>query len=157
MTAGAGTQGPDSPRPPGLVRLEHQLGWFEGKSKSAQSRYKWGKVVQLVLAAAVPVTVLLPDVAPVVPAVISAVVVVLEGVQQLYQWQANWLRYRATVEALRREQALFTAAAGPYRGGNADRLLAERVEDILQRENREWVDAQSEQTSSEAATKSRGS
>lgn len=108
------------------------------------------------LAAAVPVVVLLPDIEPAVPAVIGAVVVVLEGLQQLFQWQANWLRYRATAEALLREQALFTAQAGPYRGDNAEHLLAERVEDVLMRENREWVNTHTEQASREATSDSDG-
>lgn len=142
----------DAARPAGLVRLEDQLTWFEGKSKSAQAAYKRVKVAQLVLAAAVPVVVLLPDVDRVVPAVISAVVVVLEGVQQLFQWQANWLRYRATAEALVRERALYRASAGPYRNGLGEELLAERVEDLLLRENREWVETHSEPSSPADAT-----
>src|SRR3954451_4273862 len=69
---------------PTWARLEDQLGWYDRKSMSCQAAYKRTKLAQLVVAAAVPVLAL-ADVAAVATAVAAAVVVVLEGVQQLYQ------------------------------------------------------------------------
>jgi Protein of unknown function (DUF4231) len=48
------------------------------------------------------------------------VVVVLEGMQQLFQWQTNWVLYRSMAEALNHEKFLFLSSAGPY--AIADRL-----------------------------------
>jgi Protein of unknown function (DUF4231) len=46
-----------------------------------------------------------------------------------FQFQQNWLAYRGTAEALKHEQFLSLAAAGPYADAErADALLAERVE-----------------------------
>ena len=140
------TQDDGSTRSVVLARLEDQLAWFTKKSTSAQSSYKWLKMAQIIVAATVPVAVLLPDGDPVIAAVLSAAVVVMEGLQQLFQWQSNWLRYRTTAEALVRERYLFLAGAGPYRDADSARLLAERVEDLIAQENRSWMVAQTEQS-----------
>jgi hypothetical protein len=70
----------------------------------------------------------------------GAVIVVLEGLQQLHQYQQNWTTYRATCERLKHEKFLFAASAGPY--ANAPRreaLLAERVEGLVSQEHAAWV------------------
>ncbi len=56
----------------------------------------WGiKVVQLVLAASVPVAAGVA--APVgLTGSLGALIVVLEGIQQLFQFHSNWIRYRVT-------------------------------------------------------------
>ncbi|MGI8569091.1 MAG: DUF4231 domain-containing protein [Methylocella sp.] len=38
----------------------------------------------------------------------------MEGLQQLNQYQANWIAYRSTSEALKHEKFLFLAKAGPF-------------------------------------------
>ena len=40
-------------------------------------------------------------------------IVIIEGLQQLCQFHANWTSYR-TCEALRHEKYLFLARSGPY-------------------------------------------
>lgn len=47
---------------------------------------------------------------------LAAVIVVLEGVQHLYQFQEHWITYRSTAEALKHERYLYLAKAGPYLG-----------------------------------------
>jgi Protein of unknown function (DUF4231) len=47
---------------------------------------------------------------------LAAVIVVLEGVQHLYQFQEQWITYRSTAEALTRERYLYLARASPYVG-----------------------------------------
>jgi hypothetical protein len=74
---------------------------------------------------------------------LGAVVVVLEGLQQLFQFQQNWIAYRVTAQALTRERSLCLAGAGPY--ANAERpvaLLAQRVERIVSQESGAWADTQ---------------
>ncbi|MGR6967974.1 DUF4231 domain-containing protein [Geodermatophilus sp. URMC 61] len=120
-------------------RLQDQLAWYDRKSGAAQRAYKRVKIAQLLLAAAVPVAVAarLPGV---VTALLGALVVVLEGVQQLYQWQTNWVLYRATNEALQHEKFLYLAGAGPYSGPQPRRVLAERVEGLVSQEHAKWTE-----------------
>ncbi|MGH3998904.1 MAG: DUF4231 domain-containing protein, partial [Pseudonocardiaceae bacterium] len=83
---------------PAWDRLEDQLSWYDRKSVAAQRAYKRIKLSQLIVGAAVPVFAGL-QLSPVLTATLAAYVVVAEGVQQLYQWQTNWVLYRATAEA----------------------------------------------------------
>jgi len=123
-------------------RLEDELGWYDRKSVACQRIFKRCKLLQIVVAAVVPVLAAL-SVAAALTASVAAVVVVLEGAQQLYQWQTNWVLYRATAEALKHERYLYLAQAGPYTGADRDRVLAERVEGLVSQEHAKWTEARS--------------
>lgn len=120
--------------------MEDQLAWYDQKSQMCQRIFKRVKLAQLIIGAAVPV-VALADLHPIVTASLAAVVVILEGAQQLYQWQANWILYRSTAEALKHERFLYLAEAGPYRGEDRHRILAERVEGLVSQEHAKWAEA----------------
>ncbi len=66
--------------------------------------------------------------------------------QQLNQYQQNWIAYRSTCEALKHEKYLYLAEAGPY--GNAENrekriaVLADRIEGLISQEHAKWVSAQ---------------
>lgn len=133
-------------RDPTFERLEDQIGWYDRKSRVAQQRFKWLKGAQLVAAAAIPVVAMVWDAhGAAVAAALGALVVVVEGVQQLNQYQQNWSAYRSTCEALKHEKFLFLARAGPYAGGSDQRaLLADRIEGLISQEHAKWVSAREE-------------
>jgi hypothetical protein len=135
----AGRAAPEAAADPTWARLEDQLAWYNHKSASAQRAFKRVKVAQLVLAAGVPVAVASP-VPGIVTAIFGALVVVLEGVQQLYQWQTNWVLYRSTHESLTHEKYLYLAGAGPYSGAERRRVLAERIEGLVSQEHAKWTE-----------------
>jgi hypothetical protein len=120
-------------------RLEDQINWYDVKSQQNQRWFKRLKVGQIVTAAAIPVAA--GASAPVwLMGGGGAVIVVLEGLQQLYQYQQNWTTYRATCERLKHEKFLFAASAGPYAdAARAEALLAERVEGLVSQEHAAWV------------------
>ena len=137
---------------PTWERLEDQLAWYDRKSTTARRAYTHLKVVELVVAAAVPVAAGLGAYA-VVTASLGAVVVILEGVQHLYQWHDNYVRYRSTAEALKQEKSLYTAHAGPYRRGpDRHRLLAERLEQVLGHEHTRWTETSENDTPEATST-----
>src|SRR5687768_8734037 len=119
MTSGEGWRltKPEGAPPPAWERLEDQLSWYDAKSSAAQRAYLRVKVLQFGIGAAVPVIALAPAPAA-LTAGLAAVVVVLQSVEQLFQWQTNWVLYRATAEALKHERYLFLAGAGPYGGSH---------------------------------------
>ena len=123
---------------PAWARLVDQLEWYSRKSSAAQRAFKWVKVVQLVIGAAVPVVAGAGGPA-LLTAALGAAVVVLEAVQQLYQWQTNWVLYRSTAEALKHEKYLFLSSAGPYATADRLRVLAERVEGLVSQEHAKWT------------------
>ncbi|MGS2811508.1 DUF4231 domain-containing protein [Nocardia sp. MW-W600-9] len=128
-------------------RLAGQLTWYSTNAARAQSAYKRIKLGQIVVGALVPVAALTAP--PVITALIAAAVVAAEGALQLFQWQANWIRYRATAEALKREKYRFLAKAGPYGGADRAKALADRVEVIISAENSSWIAAQEDSAKSE--------
>ena len=123
-------------------RLLNQIAWYDGKSRHNQHWFKGLKVGQIVTAAAIPVAA--GESAP--PWLVGgagALIVVLEGLQQLQQYQQNWSTYRSTCERLKHEKYLFAARAGPYaKTARADRLLAERVEGLVSQEHAAWASHQ---------------
>jgi hypothetical protein len=124
-------------------RLTDQIQWYDRKSGTNQFWYKWIKLTQIVLAASIPVL----SVVEVpwwrwVTAVLGALIVVLEGAQQLWQFNNLWITYRSTAEQLKHEKYLFLSFSGPYSGLNTDdalKHLAERVEEQVSTEHAKWV------------------
>lgn len=132
----------DEQTSPAWERLADQLAWYERKSQHHKRWYQGLKVAQIVIAAGIPV-VAAAGASATVAGALGAVIVVLEGLQQLFQFQQNWIGYRVTAEALKREKFLCLAGAGPYE--NVERpeaLLARRVERLVSQEYGAWADAQ---------------
>jgi hypothetical protein len=123
-------------------RLQDQLDWYDAKSQHHRRWYQSLKVTQIVVAAAIPV-VAAAGASAAVAGGLGAVVVVLEGLQQLFQFQQNWIGYRGTAEALKHEKFLRLAEAGPYAGApRPDAVLAERVEGLVSQEHAAWSETQ---------------
>jgi hypothetical protein len=133
----------NDPTPATLQRLDDQIGWYDRKSQRAQRWFKILKIVQLVTAGAIPLIAVFGVAGPEkLTAILGLVILVVEGLQQLNQYQANWISYRSTCEALRHEKYLFLANAGPY--AKIERpleLLAERTEGLISQEHAKWVSA----------------
>jgi hypothetical protein len=131
---------------PAWDRLESQIAWYDAKSGHSQRWFKGLKVLQIVTAAAIPVAAGVSAPAWLVGGA-GALIVVLEGLQQLQQYQQNWTTYRSTCERLKHERYLYLARAGPYdTAPRPDALLAERVEGLVSQEHAAWVSQQQEAT-----------
>ena len=147
----------DDATAPTLQRLDDQIGWYDGKSQRAQSSFKALKIVQLVTAGAIPLIAVFDVPAPEkVMAVLGLVILIVEGLQQLNQYQTNWISYRSTCEALRHEKYLFLAGAGPY--ANIEQpvaLLADRTEGLISQEHAKWISTQEQAGKSIGADKTK--
>jgi hypothetical protein len=134
---------------PAWLRLNDQLEWYDKKSGDNQRRYKQIKVAQLILAGSIPVFALVGDLwGRWVTAILGASVAILEGLQQLGQYNNLWTSYRATAEQLKHEKYLFLARSGPYKGLKEEEALmrlAERVEEQVSTEHAKWVSERSQQ------------
>lgn len=134
------------PSGPTWERLEDQVGWYDRKSASSQRVFKRLKVLQLAAAALVPVAASV-HAAVWITGALGALVVVVEGIQQLGQYQQNWMNYRSTCEALKHEKYLYLAGAGHYHGSeDPERMLAERIEGLVSQEHAKWTTAREETT-----------
>lgn len=122
-----------------LQRLEDQIAWYDRRSGRAQRRFKFLKGSQLVFAAAIPVAATIGGPAA-IAGTLGGLVVVIEGIQQLNQYQQNWQAYRSTCESLKHEKYTFLARAGPYAGVRKPLpLLADRIEGLISQEHAKWV------------------
>lgn len=119
-------------------RLESQIQWYDKRAQSSQLWFRVLKVAQIVIAAAIPVIAAAGGTVSLAGA-LGAAVVVIEGLQQLFQFQQNWTSYRTTCEALRHEKFLFLATAEPYASPNRDQMLAARVEALVSQETSAWA------------------
>lgn len=134
-----GPRAADPPASPALERVRDQIGWYDRKSRYNQLWFKTLKICQIVTAAAIPVaaTSSVPDW---IVGSAGALIVVLESLQQLQQYQQNWITYRATCERLKHEHFLYLAGAGSYAAAaDPDALLAERVEGMVSQEHAAWA------------------
>jgi Protein of unknown function (DUF4231) len=129
---------PAEAKDPTWDRLEDQIGWYSRKSRESQHLYKWLKLLEIAVAAVLPVVAAVHS--PVwVTGGLAAVIVVLEGAQHLYQFQEHWITYRSTAEALKHERYLYLAQAGPYAGDDRHRQLAEQLEGLISQEHAKWT------------------
>ena len=123
---------------PTWQRLERQIRWYSNKSRKNQRWFKQLKLLEITVAAALPVVAGLNS--PVwVTGGLAAVIVVLEGVQHLYQFHEQWIAYRSTAEALKHERYLYLASAGPYADEDRRGQLAERIEGLISQEHVTWT------------------
>ncbi len=130
---------------PTLMRLEDQIHWYSRKSSASLRWFRALKIIELAAAATIPFLVAgltfdrLANPA-LVAGGLGALIVVLESLQGLFQFQNNWMNYRTTCEELKREKHLWMAKAGAYsRAENPDRLLAERIESVIFAEHKRWA------------------
>ncbi len=127
---------------PAWFRLIDQLTWYDRKSLNAQCWHKCLKVTQVISAALIPATNLLPEMyTKWVASAFGILIAVLEAVQQMNQYATLWFSYRATAERLKHEKFLFLSTAGPYKDLlESERLvmLAERVEEHVSTEHANW-------------------
>jgi hypothetical protein len=136
-----------SPENPTLDRLEDQIDWYNKKSASNQSWFKRIKIIELVAAALIPFLAGFSAKAPqdnthyaIVIGCLGALIVLLESMQSLYQFQSNWISYRSTCERLKHEKYLWLAKAGHYADAiDSNRVLAERVESLISTEHAKWI------------------
>jgi hypothetical protein len=114
-------------------RLGWLIEWYGSHSSLHESLYIAIKLLQITIAALIPVFTSYTwyD----ATAWSGATIVVLEGIQQLFRFQERWILWRDTNRLLLREEYLFYARAGRY----ADvlepfKVLAERIEELSVRE-----------------------
>ena len=122
-----------------LARLEDQINWYDRKSARSRAWHLGLKVGMVLCAAAIPFSAAVGAHAY-VGGGLGVLVVVIEGLQQLFQFHTNWVSYRGTCESLKHEKYLFLALAGPYATAESpQRMLAERVEGTVSVENAKWI------------------
>lgn len=124
---------------PTMERLEDQISWYDSRSMRNQRLYRYLKWIEIIAAALIPFLAGAHARAW-ITGTVGVLVVALEGVQQLGQYDHNWISYRSTCESLKHEKFLYLANAGPYASAaDPHSLLAERIEGQISQEHAKWV------------------
>ena len=97
---------------PAWARLQDQIAWYDVRSQLNQRWFKALEVCQIAVAAAIPVAAEASARLWLIGGG-GALIVVLEGLQQLQQYQHNWTTNRATCERLKHEG--FSSSLAPGR------------------------------------------
>src|SRR4030088_2039243 len=92
-----------------LMRLDDQISWYNKHSGRQRKSFYLLKLVTIVAAATIPVlaTILSDALNKIVTSSLGALIVVIEGIEQLFQFQTNWMLYRSACESLKREKYLY--------------------------------------------------
>ena|SRR5271170_4680366 len=125
-----------------LDRLQDQIDWYDQKAGSNQKAFKRLKICTIAAAALIPALATVKGLSP-VTAGLGVLIVILEGLQQTYQFHTNWISYRATCEALKHEKFLYLGKAGAYATAKDPHvLLAEQIESLVSQEHAKWASIQ---------------
>jgi hypothetical protein len=128
--------------------VNQAIAFYERNARRNRIAFLLIKALQLVITASLTIVALIQkgfvhDNQALIVGIISASLLLLEGMQQTLQLQPLWVKYRATCNNLRREQMLYENNAGPYAAqftedDTALKLFAERAGSIIGSENSEW-------------------
>ena len=117
------------------------LKFYDDRARSSKWMYRACSIYLIVASAILtPLVAFAPEGGwRIVAAVLSATLVIATGLLAHLKCHENWLSYRASWDALRRERRLFENASGPYRfDPDKPRLFVERVEAVLMKEGSEF-------------------
>ena len=125
------------------TRLDPQIKWYDEKSVHAQKRYKQFQVVEIILAAFIPLLsgyTSLCDLIPIIIGILGAIIVIIESVTKLYKYHENWIQYRSTCEMLLYQKHWYLTRSFPYNPNDetVDNIFIKNVEEIMSAENRHW-------------------
>ena len=119
-----------------IERLEDQIRWYGRAGSRSKTAFQSLKICTVIGAALVPA---LSGIDKRITAGLGVFIVIMEGLQQLYQFQTNWITYRSTAEALKHEKYLYFGKAGVYAtASDPHLLLAERIESLVSQEHANW-------------------
>lgn len=119
--------------------------WYRTAAIRSRKAYRLSQAILLVVAAAIPVVAAISPHSAIVPAILGAIIVILSGLQALFHWQDNYLRFSAAREAVEFERRLYYTRAAPYEDSTTrDQNLAASVSRIEREEMGRWSRVASE-------------
>ncbi len=130
-------------------RYQDQIDYYEDKAGYNQRIYRRMQWTLIVLAALTPVLIEL-DLNSVLgkgfghlAAMTSVAVAILTAALKTFKYQENWINYRTTCEALKKEKYLYNAGLSDYQQSeDREAQFVDRVEALLARENTLWLSVQ---------------
>lgn len=124
-------------------RVDDQIRWYSKKSRQAQKMYKTFQLIEIILAAAIPVLSAYStryQCVALIVGILGAVIAIIESVTKLNSYHENWIHYRTTCELLKYHKFLYLTQTAPYNTSEEtiENLFIRNVEDIISSENSQW-------------------
>ncbi|MEY8320338.1 DUF4231 domain-containing protein [Lachnospiraceae bacterium 46-61] len=130
-------------------RVDDQIKWHDKKSQIAQKYYKAYQVIEITLAAIIPLLSFFADkfIIQFTIAVIGSSIAIIEAITKLYKFHENWISYRCTCEALKTQKYLYVTKSAPYNvtQETVDTLFVKNIEMILSSQNNQWSNLHNQQ------------
>ncbi len=133
-------------------RLDNQLAWYSRKSQHNQKWFKRFRLVEIVSAALIPFLSGMGDRIPYfqwIIGILGVCIAIAAAITALFKYQENWIEYRTTAEQLKHEKYTYLTNAKPYDTEDKFRLLVERVESLISKENSTWASMSRKQSNVE--------
>ena len=123
-------------------RLEDQLAWYSKKSNYNQKYFQRLRFGEIILATIIPFLSGMGDKIPYYHWIIGGIGVIISitaATITLFKYHENWIEYRTTEERLKHEKFMYLTNTKPYNIEGKFKLLVERVESIIAKENAAWA------------------
>jgi hypothetical protein len=129
-----------------LGEVDSQIRWYDSNAQRTMQLHFRLRTVQIVLAAAIPITQIPASAIGwrLAAGAFGAVIAVCQGIDAMHHYSDHYVAWRATCQQLLRERQLFVAGAGDYQGMSpsspeALRQLATNATRIEAQEQQKWA------------------
>lgn len=124
-------------------RVEDQIKWYDNKSTKAQKSYKIFQIIEIILAAFIPLLAGYSTkfwVFPIIIGLFGSIIAIIEAITKLYKFHENWIQYRSTCELLRYQKYLYLTGSYPYNDEDEtkENIFIKNIENIISAENNQW-------------------
>lgn len=143
------------PHNPVLEQVDTQIRWYDDNARRSMSWHFRLRGAQISLAAAIPVTQILPAAVGwrIAAGVFGGLIAICQGFDAMHHYGDHYVAWRATCQQLLQERQLFAAGAGDYEGLEPDSpkalaQLVSRSAAIEGQEQQKWAAGQLKGTTS---------
>lgn len=114
--------------------------WYKGHAIRSRRRYRGAELTVLVASAAIPVSVAIWPNLTTITAVLGGTVAIISGLESIFHWRDNYLRYSQAREAVEAERRRYNTSSGSYSDVDTrDEALVLEITKIEQEEMGSWL------------------
>lgn len=122
-------------------RLDGQIKYYSDTASKNKSNFHRLQITIIIVSALIPVVNII-DFASfeirLISAILGAIIVGITGIIQLKKYHENWIVFRSTEEAMKKEKYTYENNAGEYSGlsdEEKDKRIVENIESIISNQN----------------------
>lgn len=129
-------------------RLDDQIDWYGKKSTLNKIWFTRLKKAEFILTASIPLcSIFLLNTyhLKVTTGILGAIVLIIQSIHGLSNYQELWIEYRSVAETLKHEKFMYLTRTGIYSEPDSElrfKQLVERSESIISHENVNWAQLQ---------------